>query len=195
MSLFSLPELRADLELALRMEELKAHFEASARRGVLLSTNQLAAYAQKKNLSVPRQELKKMRSFFKFTAYAEPHRRPLRYMTSSISKYGLWQVDLANFEPQHKIANKNCTAFIVMVEGLSGQTFAVPVASKKTTAWFGALVTLLDTRVNSCVAIFSDRDVAVKNEDWRKMVRDRWGCSWYFLKNRLKCFDAEGRIG
>lgn len=74
------------------MDVLREHFEASAKRGVVLSAAQLMQHARKKGLEVSEVDVRKIRHEFKFSAFSSPHQKPLRYMSSSIHIYGAVQV-------------------------------------------------------------------------------------------------------
>ena len=92
---------------------LAKHFEASAKRGIVLSARQLADYARRRGLqSVPLKTLRQMRHRFKFTALSSRHVRPPRYASSSIMTYGAVQVDAAWMFKKRASVNGGAVGFL-----------------------------------------------------------------------------------
>jgi hypothetical protein len=179
------------------MEEVRRHFEANARRGVVLSASQLASFAKKRGLpNTPLAKLRQVRHGFKFSAFASRYTRPLRYMSSSLMIYGSVQVDMANFSPEHRRVNGGHAAFLLGVEGVSGQLAVVPCKDLTTKSWERAIRIMMETSSFNSVRVFmSDRDSAVKSDDASKGLRARlkrdYGVGWYFMRGRHKAFRAE----
>lgn len=179
------------------MEEVRQHFEVNARKGVVLSATQLAAFAKKRGLkNTPLSDLRRIRHEFKFSAFASRYTRPLRYMSSSLMIYGSVQVDMANFMPQHRKVNGGHAAFLLGVEGVSGQLAVVPCKDLTTRSWEKGLRIMMETSAFSSVRLFqSDRDSAVKSNDASKGLRARlkrdFGVGWYFMRGRHKAARAE----
>ena len=71
------------------MDKVRGWFEKHARLGITLSAEQLAKFARQKGIKVKMKELRQIRHEFKFTAMASRYRRPLKYMSSSVGRYGL----------------------------------------------------------------------------------------------------------
>ena len=175
------------------MDRVRAHFEKYARRGITLSAVQLAAFCREKNIKFDLATLRKVRHEFKFTALAARYTKPLRYMSSSVAKYGVVMADMAYFMPRHKGVNGGAVGFLCCVECLSGQLAAVPCKNFTTKAWESALTAILESSgIHAITVIVSDRDSAVKSnhasEGLRGRLKSKRGIGWIFLKNRNKAF-------
>jgi hypothetical protein len=170
---------------------LEARYLSEGRRSVVLSAKRLAEYAKKKNIPFERRDLEEMRYRFKFSAFSAPFRKPNHYMSSSIQKYGVVQLDLAEFHPKHRRSNRGCAAFLVGKESLSGQLAIHPVKDKTTASWEKGVVAMAEAKFNAVRVLVTDRDSAVKSDAFRKSVKKRFGISWTWLKARNKCFKSE----
>jgi len=176
---------------------LAKHFEANARRGVVLSARQLADYARKRGLTgVPLETLRKMRHRFKFTALSSRHVRPPRYASSSVMTYGAVQVDAAWMFKNRAAVNGGAVGFLLGVEGVSGQLAVQPMKDLTSQSWEKALRHMVETSAFSSVRTFqSDRDSAVKSNDESEGLRGKlkrdFGISWYFMRGRHKAARAE----
>lgn len=129
---------------------------------------------------------------------ASSYRRPLRFMSSSVAKYGVVMADMANYMPQHKRANGGAVAFLCVVECLSGQLAAVPCKDLTTRSWERALTSVAEgSAINAVRVVVSDRDSAVKSshesKGLRGRLRSKFGIGWIFLKNRHKAFKVRRR--
>jgi hypothetical protein len=180
------------------MDRVRDYFEKHAKKGITLSAVQLAAFCRQKKIKFDMAKLRQVRHEFKFTAFAARYRRPLRYMSSSVSKYGVVMADMANFMPQHKRVNDGAVGFLCCVECLSGQLAAVPCKDFTTRSWAKALDAVLErSGIHAINVIVSDRDSAVKSNHASKGLRGRLksehGISWLFLKNRNKAFKVRHR--
>jgi hypothetical protein len=164
---------------------LEEHFLSNAKRGVVLNFKQLKAYADKKNLKVPLAELRRMRYRFKFSAFSGQFRKPLRYMSASIQKYGLWFLDMAIYEPAKRRDNQGCGAFLLAVESLSQQLRAFGCKDGTTASWEKAVTKLAESS-NAVRVVLTDRDTAVKSQKFRDSIKERFGVSWINLKSRSK---------
>jgi hypothetical protein len=182
--------LRAHLNLGLKMERVRAYFDRYARLGQTRSAQQLADFCRRNKIPFDLQRLRRIRHEFKYSAFAQGYRRPLKYMASSVSKYGVVHLDMANFMPQHRSLNGGHAAFLCAVECLSGQLVAIPCRDLTTASWRSAVQKLAETTVIHAIRVVcSDRDAAVKSEadgGLRALVKQRYGISWLFLKNRSK---------
>ena len=166
-------------------DQLERHFLASAKKGIVLNLKQLVAYATKNRLDIDRNELRRMRYKFKFSAFASRFHKPLAYMSSSIQKYGLWFLDVAIYEPGSRRQNKGCGAFLIAVESLSQQLMAFGCQDGTKASWEKAVVTLARTS-NAVRCVLTDRDSAIKSKKWRDGIKERFGISWIHLKARSK---------
>jgi hypothetical protein len=179
---------------------LAKHFEASAKRGIVLSARQLADYARRRGLqSVPLKTLRQMRHRFKFTALSSRHVRPPRYASSSIMTYGAVQVDAAWMFKKRASVNGGAVGFLLGVEGVSGQLAVQPMKDLTSKSWEKALRQMVETSAFSSVRTFmSDRDSAVKSNDESEGLRGKlkrdFGISWYFMRGRHKAARAERMI-
>ena len=95
----SVEEVAADDEdeaaaAAAAEERLERYFLKHAKEGITLNAKQLAAYAKKNSIPYKWEELRRYRHKYKFSAYSAQFKRPLRYMSTSIAKYGVVQVRL-----------------------------------------------------------------------------------------------------
>lgn len=175
------------------MDGVRQYFERHARRGITLSASQLHAYAQKRGVAVTLSKLRKVRHEYKFTAFASRYTKPLRYMSSSVAKYGVVMADMANFMPRRRAVNGGARAFLCCVECLSGQLAAVPCKDLTTKSWEKALVSVIEgSAINAVRTVVSDRDSAVKSthasKGLRARLKARFGVGWIFLKSRHKAF-------
>ena len=184
------------------MEQVRARFEKHAQRGITLSASQLAKFAKDRGLKgVTQAGLRKLRHEFKFTAVASRYRRPLKFMSSSVARYGVVMADMANFMPQHRKVNGNAIGFLCVVECISGQLAAIPVPNFKTSSWEHALTSAFDHSAIAGVRIVvTDRDSAVRSDNsqgLRSRLKEKYGVGWLFLKSRSKafkvCYAAAGR--
>jgi hypothetical protein len=165
---------------------LERHFDKNAKRGVVLSAVQLAAHARKLGISFAWNELRQMRHRFKYAAFSSRFRQPLRYMSSSVQKYGVVFLDAAVMMPRHKNVNGGCGGFLAAVESLSQQMFAVGMKDGTTSSWEKAVTVLAETKFHSMRVVVTDRDSAVKSQAFRDSIKERFGISWTHLKNRSK---------
>jgi hypothetical protein len=158
---------------------LEQYFDKNAKRGVVLSAVQLAAHARKLGIPFAWDKLRQMRHRFKYAAFSSRFRQPLRYMSSSVQKYGVVFLDAAVMMPRHKNVNGGCGGFLAAVESLSQQMFAVGMKEK-------AVTVLAETKFHSMRVVVTDRDSAVKSQAFRDSIKERFGISWTHLKNRSK---------
>lgn len=181
------------------MDQVRKHFERHARRGITLSARQLAEYCRKRNLPFTLERLRKIRHEFKFTAFYSRYAKPLRYMSSSVPKYGVVMADMANFMPQHRRANDGAVAFLCVVECLSGQLAAVPCKDLTSKSWERALVSVAEggSAIHAVRVVVSDRDSAVKSNHasagLRARLKARYDVGWIFLKNRNKAYKVRAQ--
>jgi len=165
---------------------LEKYFEKNAKLGIVLSAVQLAKYAKKEGIPFVFKDLRQMRHRFKYSAFSSQYKRPLRYMSSAIQKYGVVFIDAAVMEPRHRNVNGGCGGFLVAVESLSQQMFAVGMKDGTTASWERAITQLAETKFHSMRVVISDRDTAVKSQAFRDSIKKRFGISWTHLKNRNK---------
>ena len=180
------------------MDRVRAYFDRYARLGQTRTARQLEEFCRQNGIRFDPQRLRRIRHEFKYAAFAQAYRRPLKYMASSVSKYGVVHLDMANFQPQHRAKNDGCAAFLCAVECLSGQLVAVPCRDLTTASWRVAVQKLAETTViHALRVVVSDRDAAVKSDNdggLRALLKRRYGISWIFLKNRSKAFKSERMI-
>lgn len=167
-------------------EALERHFLATAKKGVVLSAARLAEYARKKGIPHTADALRQMRHRFKFSAFASRFQRPPHYMSASVSRYGICQLDLGVFEPAHRRQNRGCGAFLLSVEMLSQQLQVVPCRDGTTASWEAAVTKMAETGFNAVRTLVTDRDSAVKSQAFRDRIKEKFGISWTWLKNRNK---------
>jgi hypothetical protein len=175
------------------MDKVRAQFEQHARRGITLSAEQLAAFARKKGVKVDMSELRKIRHEYKFTAFAARYRRPLRFFSQSVARYGVVFLDMGHMAGEHKKVNDGMMGFLCCVEAISGQLSAIPVRDFTTRSWEKAIVSMIEhSAVNAVRCVISDRDSAVKSNHESLGLRARlkrdFGVKWVFLKNRSKAY-------
>lgn len=165
---------------------LERFFLSQAKRGVILSSNKLAEYARRKGLPHDEAELRSMRHRFKFSAYASKYVRPPHYFSPSIWRYGIVQIDLAEFEVSHKRENGGCGAFLLASEMISQQIAIVACRDKGTKSWEGAVTTMAETRFPAVRYFVSDRESALTSRHFQKRIREKFNIRWTHLKSRNK---------
>ena len=175
------------------MDKVRAHFEQHARRGITVNARQLAVFARKKGIKVKLSELRKIRHEFKFTAFSSRFRRPLRFFSNSVARYGVVFVDMCHMAGEHKKVNNGMMGLLVSVEAISGQLSAIPVRNFTTRSWETAIVSMIEhSAINAVRCVVSDRDSAVKSNHesmgLRARLRRDFGVKWVFLKNRSKAY-------
>jgi hypothetical protein len=179
------------------MDQVRNHFEKHAKRGITLSAAQLAKFARAKQLKgVTQASLRQIRHEFKFTAFASRYRRPLKYMSSSVARYGVVMADMANFMKQHSKVNGGAKAFLCCVECISGQLAVVPVPDLTRKSWKKALNVVFErSAINAIRILVTDRDSALKSSNskgLRQELQEEHGVGWLFLKSRSKAFKVGG---
>jgi hypothetical protein len=189
------------------MEEVRKHFESYAREGTTLSLEQLEAFCKKKRLKCDKKRLRRLRHEFKYTAFASRYRKPARYMSSSIRRYGVVQVDMANFMPSMRRKNRSYGAFLIGVEmvsvtvwdvrdrspiiftltlQLSGQMAAVPCKDLTKRSWIKACTQMARYSFNSVSVMQSDLDAAIQQSGYfTDLMKRKFDISWQFLRYGL----------
>jgi hypothetical protein len=171
--------------------KLDKFFVDNFKNTVLVSARQMAEFAEKNQIPYTMPYLSEMRSRFKFSAISAQYRKPHHFQAFAIPKYGLVHLDLAVFHPQHRRQNDGFGAFLVAKEAISQQLAVLPVKNGTTKSWEAAVVALAEGKLNAIRVLVTDRDSAVKSEEFRKSVEKRFGITWTWLKvfaAALSCF-------
>lgn len=167
-------------------KRLEDHFMASAKMAVVLTPGELEDYAKKKGIPYNREELRHLRQRFEFSAVASHYNRPKHLMTATVSRYGLCHLDLGVFYPANRSQNLGHGAFLLAAEVVSQQICIVPCLDGTTASWEKAVKEMAESGFGALRVIYSDRDTAVKSQIFRDRVKEKYGISWKFLKNRNK---------
>jgi hypothetical protein len=182
------------------MEKLERHYDTQARRGLVLTVDEMAAFCRKKSIPYSWKDLREMRYRLRYTAFFSEQRRPAQYMGASVEKFGQLMIDMAFYAPKGKAgasmrrANSGFGCFLVAVETLSGKLGAVPCKDSRQSSWEGAIVRMLETHFEQVSVIVSDRDVSVTGNAFRARMKRNYGISWTFLRSRSKAYRPERMI-
>lgn len=175
------------------MEQLEEKFLSLAKKGIVLSVEDLEKICKNENLGVfTRASLCQMRYRWKFTAMHSRWTKPSHYMAASVEKLGNIFIDMAEFKPNLAVANKQIKYFLVAIDSLSQLAAVVPCVNKKQSTWETAINSMI---VEKCFpymhCFFTDRDVAVTGAAFQSKVKEKYGVNWHFLPSRSKSFAAE----
>jgi hypothetical protein len=176
------------------MEALEKEFARRASGGVVMSRDEMLEFCRRRGVSVDREALGRLRATLRHTALFAQNRRPPRYMSSSIPKYGTIMVDMAYFRPDLRVANGQMAAFLVAVECLSGKVSVVPCTGGTQKEWERAVRIMVEHGFDSVSHVITDQDASVTGADFRERVERELGVTWSFLTRRSKAFKAERAI-
>ena len=102
---------------------------------------------------------------------------------------------MAFYEPKHRRVNDGCAAFLVGVEGISGQLAAIPCKDVTQSSWKKAIIIMMETSFNAFRVAITDRDCAITGRAFKTEMKNKYGLSWFHLYHHNKCFAAENMIG
>jgi hypothetical protein len=164
-----------------------------ASRGIVLSVPRLAQLAVKLKVSPrpTRQALAALRHKWKFIALHSRFTKPAAYMGGAIDKLGNIMVDMGEFKPRLRVANKQRYYMLVGVDCLSGKMTCLTFANKSQQSWEKGVTTMIKELYPCVTTIITDRDTAVSGEAFQKRIKKTLGVSWYHLRNRSKAYKAE----
>jgi hypothetical protein len=175
------------------MQALEDRYFELASRGIVLSVPRLAQLAVKLQVSPrpTREALAALRHTWKFIALHSKFNKPAAYMGGAIDKLGNIMVDMGEFKPRLRVANKQRYYILVGVDCLSGKMTCLAFANKSQQSWEKGVTTMIKELYPCVSTIITDRDTAVSGEAFQKRIKKTLGVSWYHLRNRSKAYKAE----
>ena len=174
---------------------VEEYYMAAAKKGVVLSLQDLKDFCRKKRVTrCSTRWLKSMRYRFKYTAIHSRWAKPSAYMGSSIERLGTVQVDMAHFMPRFKVANKQCSYFLLGVESVTGELSCTAFPNKSQKSWEAGVIKMIRHDFRHLGHILSDQDGAITPQTFRDRIKREYGVSWSFLPERSKAFKAERMI-
>ena len=176
------------------MEQLEKHYFKNARKGIILSVQDLTKYCREIGIKVPPQsQLRDLRYFFKSVAVHARFRNPPHYASATVPKLGSIFIDLMEFKKNLKVANKQRQYLLVAVDALSQriECFSMP---KKTQEWWEKGV-MHFLKVFPLVRCFvSDRDVSISGKEFKARLFRTKNVVWRHLPSRFKAANSERSI-
>ena len=141
------------------MEVARKEFNRRAAKGLVMTTRQLVSFLKQKRVfpRPRRKDIVRMRQELKFAAFHGKFRRPLKYMSSSISRPGTIFCDMANFFPELRHKNDGMGAFLLGVDSLSLQSAIHPVKDLTTESWKKGIVKFAESGFNAFRVCVTDR--------------------------------------
>lgn len=170
------------------------YYLEAAKKGVVLSLQDLELFCKKKRLACSTRMLKSMRYRFKYTAVHSRWSYPAKYMGSSIEKLGVIQVDMAQFFPEYKVVNRQCFYFLLGVESLTGELSCTAFPNKSQVSWEKGVVKMIRHDFRHVCEILTDQDGAITPVSFRERIKKVYDVDWSFLPQRSKAFKAERMI-
>lgn len=179
------------------METLRAHVERQLRKGKLPTVAELRQYSEKNELSADEKSIERMLATWPGVPRLKiPRASRYAYFGMPYYRYGVIQIDLANYRPEWRLRNEGYGAFLVAVEVSTGQLHAEPMRKKDRPSFRTAIENILSTSIFDKIYLFqSDREPAIrKSQSFRKELLDDYGIRFHFLTARSKAFKAERYI-
>lgn len=175
------------------LDKVRAHFLRKAKRGVILSAEELLEYASDKSLDCQDLErLRKLKEDWKFTAMYQKVSTPKAFAQTTHYRYGVCHVDMGFMSRQLKEANRGNWGFVVCVEVASLQVAVEPVADKSRDSWNRALNGIVQTSsINKITTLMSDEERALTSAQTVERLKRDYGIRMVFLKHRNKAYYAE----
>jgi hypothetical protein len=103
-------------------------------------------------------------------------------------------VDLAEFKPNLRVANKQCRYFLAGVDCLSQKMCCIPLANKTQVSWERGVRQMIEKEFPVVTTIITDRDTAVAGLAFQNKIKSEFGVSWFHLRTRSKAYKAERAI-
>jgi hypothetical protein len=185
-------EKLADVDDDEEYPELRKHYLSMARRGVMLNASDLAQYCRTKGTTCPsRSQLAKLRGLWKITTMHGHSRKPGHYASAMIEKIGNLFVDGGEFRKDLRVANGGKYHLILGVDALSQKMVAYPFRNKTQKSWKRAIRRMVRHGFPVATTIFTDKDSAIRGDEFRKEMKRRFGLNWHILRTRSKAHRAE----
>ena len=184
-------------EESARYSVVESEFLRQARRGVILSLDQLVSFCKRNRIPYKLPTLKKLRVRFKFSAMHSRTRRPLRYMAASVLRPGVIQFDFAHYRPELKKSNDGAIGFLLGVDVLTQYLVILPLRDQTTRSWKKAILAAIEGTFNQVTVIYTDQDSAIKSgkeSGFRAYLKKNYDIDWHFLKMYSKAFLSERYI-
>jgi hypothetical protein len=117
--------------------------------------------------------------------------KPATYVGGAIDKLGNVMVDMGEFKPRLRVANKQRYYLLVGVDCLSGKMACLTFANKSQQSWERGVTTMIEEIFPCVTTIITDRDSAVSGAAFQKRIQKTMGVTWYHLRTRSKAYKAE----
>jgi hypothetical protein len=175
------------------LERLEGRYFELASRGIVLGVPRLEKLAGELGVS-PRPtagQLAALRHKWKFVALHSRFEKPAAYVGGAIDKLGNIMVDMGEFKPRLRVANKQRYYLLVGVDCLSGKLACLTFANKSQQSWERGVTTMIRDLFPCVTTVVTDRDSAVSGEAFQRRIQKTLGVTWYHLRTRSKAYKAE----
>lgn len=175
------------------MEQVEAHYFQQARRGVILTPEELRLFCQKEGIK-PVPTTKQLRSFrhkWKFIGMHSRWKKPPHYVGSSIPKLGNISVDVGEIFKNLAVSNKNRFILLVGVDILSQKLSVIAFPNKKQESWEKGLIQFVTKDFPCAHSILTDRDVAISSEAFQARMKKEYKVDWIHMRSRSKSWASE----
>jgi hypothetical protein len=168
------------------MDRLETEYFAQAKKGVILTAEELREFCEKKKLlpCPPLAELRRLRHRFKYIAIHSRWRKPPAYVGSSIEKLGIIFIDVGLFHRDLRVANKQCYVLLVAQDLLSQKLGVLAYPNKSQESWSRGIDFFVREWFPCVSAFVSDRDSSISGKPYQQSLRDKYGIQWIHLRNR-----------
>ena len=175
-------------------DRIEQHYFEHAKKGVVLSAQDLKAYARKENIPIPTdKKLRDLRHLWKFLAIHSRWTRPKYFMSPTVARLGNLYVDMAEMHKNLRVHNKNRHYFLVCVDALSQKTMAIAYPNKSQQTWEDGIKQFIDNY--PCARnIIVDRDSSVSGLAFQQRLYKETGVKFIHLRSRSKSYLAERAI-
>ena len=176
--------------------KLEKHWFAEARKGNILSIKDMREYclANKILPCPPQKEMARMRFKFKYAGLHARWKKPAAYVTSAIDRLGQIFLDVAEFQKDLRVANKNRYILLVGVDMLSQRIECKTFANKKQESWEEGIRQFVTELFPAAATLIVDRDVAISSRKFQERIYNLYKVDFCHLRSRSKSFAAERAI-
>jgi hypothetical protein len=173
---------------------LEEHYLSHAKRGIVLTTEDLKKFCRRKGIACGYEDIRKLRYKYKQTARFAKYKTPGKYMGSSVDKLGNIMIDLAEYKKNLRAFNQQNQYFLVGVDCLSQKLSCIPMTHKTQEKWEEAILSMMRNDFPYVTTIITDRDTAISGKAFQRSMKERYGINWIHLRTRSKAFKAERMI-
>jgi hypothetical protein len=172
-------------------EAAEKHFLENAKKGIILSTEDLRRFlVKRKMVPPPEKELRDLRHLFKYTAVHSRWVKPTHYMSAAVHKLGNVQVDSGELFKKLLVPNGQHFHLFVAVDSLSQKLAVYTFPNKSQESWQKFTTAIIKNDFPFITSLISDRDSAV-SDAFKDRIKKDWNIDWIHLKSRSKSYKAE----